>query len=68
MAEPLILWSETLRFLQLLGRSTEDPLSVHGLLFPPKEKKKDSAFAFYPLTEAGGVTPIRWTVIRASRW
>lgn len=33
MAEPLILWNETLRFLELLGRS---PDSVDALLFPPK--------------------------------
>jgi hypothetical protein len=34
MAEPLIDWSETLRFLELLGRSAE---SVDALVFPPKE-------------------------------
>jgi hypothetical protein len=34
MAEPLILWSETLRFLELLGRPPE---SMDALLFPPKE-------------------------------
>lgn len=34
MAEPLIDWSETLRFLELLGRSAE---SVDALAFPPRE-------------------------------
>jgi hypothetical protein len=33
MTEPLILWRETFRFLELLGRS---PDSVDALLFPPK--------------------------------
>jgi hypothetical protein len=34
MAEPLIIWNETLRFLELLGRTPE---TVDALLFPPKE-------------------------------
>jgi hypothetical protein len=33
MAEPLILWDQTFRFLELLGRSPE---SVNALVFPPK--------------------------------
>ena len=35
MVEPLILWDETERFLELLGRSG----TVHALLFPPKGDK-----------------------------
>lgn len=50
---PLVDWDETERFLRLLGRSPEsvDPLSVHGILYPPKRKEK--AFPFFPLTPAG---------------
>jgi hypothetical protein len=39
MPEPLILWSETDRFLKLLGRSGD----VCALLFPPKDDKKSNA-------------------------
>lgn len=35
MTEPLILWDETDRFLELLGRSQD----VHAQLFPPKDDK-----------------------------
>jgi hypothetical protein len=34
MADPLIIWDETFRFLELLGRTPE---TVDALLFPPKE-------------------------------
>lgn len=35
MTEPLILWDETDRFLEVLGRSQD----VHAQLFPPKDDK-----------------------------
>jgi hypothetical protein len=53
MAEPLILWSETAHFLELLGRSQEEVLEIHGLLYPPRDKRKEPAFGFFPLTPAG---------------
>lgn len=51
MAEPLILWDETDRFLELLGRSQD----VHALLFPPKDDKKSNARPLL-LDEAGRQT------------
>jgi len=52
MVEPLIIWSETLRFLELLGRTPE---TVNALVFPPKEgpgSDKKAAFKI-KLDEAG---------------
>lgn len=52
-SEPLVDWSQTFRFLELLGRSPDsvDPLSVNGILYPPDKAKK--GIPFFPLTTAG---------------